>query len=832
MERPGQNNSMEDVSQEEVSKLTRAMKDPQFQSHMDDYCKEISDPAHRKEYLQYLDQLEAKGEMPEGQQLLRTEPGCCVKTTIMFKNGQKQKCFINIVHSERLADMSEVPDAKGGKQVQLPYSLSPPRPERDNKDENCMTCDFAVSTWTFGQAIQRPNVLKMLVDTASDGLTAQFLKGHEEVRKDFKVMRRIKCRGPFARPLPMSVKGEMLKDKGKCKNAPYTSSIESKSAVTPSELREMRKDAKAKQLKPPETKDDDEDDVVPVLQDPEPSTTASGAPRIRVPKHKLIHSGAYDLTDFMEASNRPTNVAISIPRMLKLVVELPSVKKSGDISLDVTPTNVCIEVEGKYYLDLPLSYEIEHEKGDAKFDKVKQTLTLELPVKLKAPDLSLVANRGGFPVGGATEEEDDEDGGLRDGEDEEDELPPLEDPPADPPAPEPELQPPTPPQPQQAPRRLPNEDLPMPANEDLVSEEDLLRFIPSDSFTGSRQGYYFGLGDDGLGYYRDVRQRRPARDAAVGESSRKSAGILDVRPKATSASLPTRDGNGHLLADRGAPLIEEIDAPESRFIPSGFQSAKSSSAQAPRRAPLPRKAQQYVEASSLLTSHIAAADVEDSPAEAQPSLGCHQTRQNLLLLVGIAVGREVAGLQLSLVNRRLTISFCTRQIGAKKWRRHHLRRSLCRAVDIRQWHAEAPKTSKGADNKDAPLLIVLRKSEPEQGERWPEVFDTSAAAVAADREPVVVASDITSPVDTSPLIECVADHTAAGGAEGDAIEDSAELDIVVPAGTPAVLGPTAPGGAKGTPVPFNASAASAAAQSASVMGQAVLLRTRLMYQLF
>merc|ERR1719253_239053 len=126
---------MTDITQEEVSKLTRAMKDSQFQSHMDDYCKEISDPAHRKEYLQYLDQLEAKGEIPEGQCLLRTEPGCCVKTTIKFKNGQNQKCFINFVHSDRLEDMSEIPDEKGGKRVHVPYSLSPPRPERDNKDE-------------------------------------------------------------------------------------------------------------------------------------------------------------------------------------------------------------------------------------------------------------------------------------------------------------------------------------------------------------------------------------------------------------------------------------------------------------------------------------------------------------------------------------------------------------------------------------------------------------------------------------------------------------------------------------------------------------------------
>eukprot|EP00438_Fugacium_kawagutii_P001484 Skav202530 [mRNA] locus=scaffold2011:110210:133952:- [translate_table: standard] len=198
------------------------------------YTREVSDPAHRQEYLDYLAQIEAlgssqgsafwegaKGEMPEGQQLLRCQPGLCVpwrnrerrrqlaaeraqerqdvsmargigdpnkaskrgdegiglvpgptfakvKTSIGFKTGQKQKCFINIVHTDRLDDMQLVKAESGdGQQAQsqpqiaalqtgvhLPYSLSPPRPDRDQKDEYCMTCDFAVSTGTFQRAAQ------------------------------------------------------------------------------------------------------------------------------------------------------------------------------------------------------------------------------------------------------------------------------------------------------------------------------------------------------------------------------------------------------------------------------------------------------------------------------------------------------------------------------------------------------------------------------------------------------------------------------------------------------------------------------------------------------
>merc|ERR1719414_489183 len=130
---PGMSPGMKDITQEEVSRLTKAMKSQEFRGHMDEYCKEVSDPRNRKEYLQYLDQLEAKGEVPEGQQLLRCQPGCCVKTWICFKNGQTQKCFINIVHSERLEDLSFGDGRTDGQNVKLPYSLSPPRPDRDSK---------------------------------------------------------------------------------------------------------------------------------------------------------------------------------------------------------------------------------------------------------------------------------------------------------------------------------------------------------------------------------------------------------------------------------------------------------------------------------------------------------------------------------------------------------------------------------------------------------------------------------------------------------------------------------------------------------------------------
>jgi dynein assembly factor 2 len=798
--------NMTGFSQEEVSKLTRAMKDKTFHNHLDDYCKEISDPKHRREYLQYLDQLEAKGEMPDGQVLLRAEPGCCVKTSISFKNGQVQKCFINIVHSERLEDMTEVDDETGGKRVHVPYSLGPPRPERDNKDENCMTADFAISTWTFGQAIQRPQILKILVDTASEGLQRQFLKGHEEVKKDFKIMRRIKCRGPGARPIPMSVKGELLKDKGTSKK-PVMNSVAAKDSITPSELREMRKEAKEKQLKPRKQEDDVEEVQTKAQDTPEPETTSTGGPRIRVPKHKLVHSGAYNLTDFMESSNRPTMLAQSIPRTLRLVVELPTVKKSADISLDVTSTNVCIEVPEKYYLDLPLTYEIDEAKGDAKFDKVKQTLTLELPVIPKLPDPELLANRHGFASGiedeGDADADDDEAGCQSDDGSEKDLSHPEGNGPAE------------------SSSTVVQAEM---EGEEAAANGDEHIDTPSKSMEAT-----LPTSSGGSSSSRSVASRTPA--SAV--KGTRAPANPDVASRATAALA--------LAAGVEEPWIEEMEDMKDIGNRCSFPIFKSASKSAGRSEsklqenreapqPLPGNVQHYLDTTALLTSRIAATSIHKSHNVVEASLDWQQTRQNFMLLIDIPVGNEVAGLQLSLVGRRLAIMFCTRPVGSEAWHQQCIRRTLCRAVDARQWHAELPKPHPNGIGAGTPLVLILRKLE--QGDKWVEAFDTSVAI-----DPVMDNIEVSECFATSGGQEAAVEQGAADTAAGiqadvpAAVEDSAELDIAAPT----VHGVTGSDiGSKGvaSPAPLNPSLASAAAQSAMVMGQAVLLRTRLMYELF
>mmetsp|Transcript_81404 Transcript_81404/g.143713 ORF Transcript_81404/g.143713 Transcript_81404/m.143713 type:complete len:832 (+) Transcript_81404:76-2571(+) len=820
---PGEYGNMDGVTQDEVSKLTKAMKNDEFRAHIEEYTREISDPANKQEYLDYLAQIEAKGEMPEGQQLLRCQPGLCVKTHISFKNGQKQKCFINIVQSDQLDDMSFQTATKGnGQQVYLPYSLSPPRPDRDHKDEYCMTTDFAVSTGSFMRASQNSQIMKMMIDTAADGMASQFLKGHEEVSKDYKVMQRMNCKG--GQPMPMSVRAELLKDKGKKSQAPKIKP--GQDAVTPAELKEMRKNAKQKKKLGgvPEPEEEDEEPVKKKAEEPTPG-------RIRVPQHRLVHSGTLDLTDYMEVNGRQdSNTIFELPRLLKLIVELPSVKKSSDINMEVTCDNVVVEVEGKYYLDLPLPYEIKDADGNAKFDKAKQTLTLELPVVPKLPDPEAIAAAKRYQGLGSFVTED---GALSEGGDD-DELPPIEDAEAQAESKEEvagkaeevagkaeevtgkaeEVAEKV----EQKKRELLEFNpegsslrLASTTQEEVVEKEaaveevveidsDMPSFVAASSFEGARAGYYFGTGEEGLGYYRDLRQR--ARQPA--------------KPRPPSApSSPSGPAE---------PFVTEVEERQ-----------------------LPKYAETYREVTASLSTRLSASEV-DVATEENLAVHAHLGRQNVVLRIGVpSSDREVADLRLSLVGRRLTLSLCCRPSSSggsasssgSRWRRHCVRRTLCGAIDLRQWHAElvsAPGASSSASTSGLEVQVVLRKLT--RDEVWASALvgapssgtaSSGTAALVESSEPREASEAIALGLAQEPEApkEVQAD-TSAAVEDVAAVEDSAELDAADPVvhDTSKVEGPTAP--TRSTVLP---NATASVVQSATVMGQSVLLRNKLMFQL-
>lgn len=266
---------------------------------------------------------------------------------------------------------------------------------------------------------------------------------------------------------------------------------------------------------------------------------------------------------------------------------------------------------------------------------------------------------------------------------------------------------------------------------------------------------------------------------------------------------------------------------------------------------LPLHLQEYVDTTRALKQRVVAEAAGELPLE------CLQSAQNLQLLLTLPSLLEVSDLRLGLTGQRLTLSLCTRGIfrtgegagegddAAPPWKRHVIRRTLCGLVDIRQWHCELIQAQAGEEATSASgavcqVLLVLRKADGSR-EFWPEVLNVNAndcvddsdlAAETADaawaeEDSIAIVNGTASPSSSSRV------HRGdAESAEPDT-QDSTELDAAAPVNEVArrCVDAKKEEGLSGADRGTTVTAADARVQSAMVMGQSVLLRTRLMYQL-
>mmetsp|Transcript_2939 Transcript_2939/g.6670 ORF Transcript_2939/g.6670 Transcript_2939/m.6670 type:complete len:816 (+) Transcript_2939:63-2510(+) len=731
-----------DVTQEEMSKLGKAMKDPKFRDHIQEYLDEVSDPAHRGEYEQYLEQLEAKGELPKGQELLRADPGMCVKTSIRFKSGQEQKLFINLCQTPQMKDVEFLSSGSGGQNVNLPFTLAPPRPDKDKHGENCLTLDMAVSNDTFKRADQNIQVLKLLIDIACQNLQEHYLKGAEEVKRDFKRLKSTKCKGD--RPYPMSVRSEQLK----VSRAQDVKKGHGGDILTPSELKQMKKDIRNKNKKdaPAAIEEIDEEDLPPKPVEEDQPT------KIRVPQHKLVQVGIIDLAEFM-GENSCAVPNRNIPKELKLVVELPGVKKAEDIDMEVTADNICIEVSNRFYLDLPLPYEIDEARGKAKFDKIARTLTITAPVipKIKFEDMDVDLTKTIQVVGqdydsGISENEGSEDEELDDVADDEEQQDeadkenideeavkngdakgdndPLEDSPHKPSkqhveklveglASKPEVQ-------RSADLiddRVGTGVVASAADQNTHSQPqegspDDPEYVAADVFTGQRPGYIFTTRDGKLGYYRDGPSRAfcpPSREAPGAEAG-DTTEMREVSTKRLDKQKKAKRVKPQPLVQEVDPtVLPEADKPEATSSPSG-QGRENQNGSGP--------AEEEQAAPSIPISLVSLPE--------QPAFTVRQNRQNVSIHFPVdkLPGDPVPGLtHVRVDEERLVATFCTdvHEEGAEMIVRYrHSLKQVCHTrLDGKQYHWELRSGREGVE-----VVLVIRKVE--QGYGGTEVFDAEA----------------------------------------------------------------------------------------------------------
>ncbi|RHZ11524.1 hypothetical protein DYB31_007079 [Aphanomyces astaci] len=307
-----------DMTEKEQQSFLKAMKDPDFRSLLNEYMHEISDPAHRAEQELYLRQLENENKVPTDKQLVLPKPGFVLKTKY-----KQRKIFVNVCSSDKMQPPSSTrvastPSTAGGTSWNLPYCVGPQRLEPDKGGQAIATFDVCYHPQTISRAMESAAFMKMLVNTALDGVDKVFHTldvDPSKVDREYHILKGIAYKS--GNPVTMCIAG-----------AP---------ATPPSRAA--------------------------------PSTLPSIA-------YQITHRGQFDLADHMESREAKS----FRPRDLVVRMTLPTHTSAAGIDLDVSATAVRVTAAGYAPLAIDLPFSVVEASGKAKFDKATKTLIVTLPV--------------------------------------------------------------------------------------------------------------------------------------------------------------------------------------------------------------------------------------------------------------------------------------------------------------------------------------------------------------------------------------------------------------------------------------------------------------------
>ncbi|XP_017569267.1 protein kintoun [Pygocentrus nattereri] len=348
------------LTTDEIQRLSKALKDEKFRQMLHEYAEEISKPENKKKYEEEITKLEQERGM--NVQFVHPKPHHVLKTSV---NG-KEKCFINICSNDLIGkptcETGRGNDGRVGQHWSLPYSLAPGRSEGDAKGNKCTIYDVVFHPDTLYIAGKNARFMKLVNSTAIQGVEDAF-----KVKLDKLNAKALKIQYKGV-PHPAIIRKPIPGHPGKDQASPDEKLLHIRSTDTA-----------------PNEKADAQDHQSPINE-------SSPAPRHPTkPHYSVKYRSVVDLQDYRCSRDSAPGPR---PKEIIVTIELPLIKSAGDIDLNVTERSLVLESpKPAYKLELQLSYPVDDDKGDAKFNKAKKQLTITLPV-LPAKESAVVHPEG------------------------------------------------------------------------------------------------------------------------------------------------------------------------------------------------------------------------------------------------------------------------------------------------------------------------------------------------------------------------------------------------------------------------------------------------------
>lgn len=359
-----------DITHDELDRLTKALKNDEFKQLFADYYNEINDPANQRLYEQELIQFEK--ERGVDVTFLHPRPGYVLKTCA----DGRHKTFINVAQSDQVDKPTSKCGVNGsgekGLVWGLPYAQSGAKRDYDKSGEACAVYDVVFHPDTIHLAEKNDSFKQMVASTAMEAVA----KANNIVLDVVNVKYpRIAYKG--------AVKPTIIRKKSKTFRPQHTD-------TEPSPLDAI--------YRPLETDDKPVQPQAKIVEDPK-------TPLYATPKHTITQRKHVDYAELTNELDAKLNV--TLPSELVITVELPFLRNIKDTTLDVTATELYLvsEVPAKYQLKLRLPYAVDETRGSAKFDAVKRSLVVQLPVKRRLLTIDDITNgNAGAPSVGEEQE--------------------------------------------------------------------------------------------------------------------------------------------------------------------------------------------------------------------------------------------------------------------------------------------------------------------------------------------------------------------------------------------------------------------------------------------
>ena len=365
---PDRTPSKIDLSQNEMNRIAKALKDEEFVKLLGDYAKEIHDPENKARYETEIAAMEAQRGCAVT--FINPTPGYVIKTRNLETGG---KVFVNICSDPNVGKPASKAERMGGNSGlawSIPYSTSQPRQDIDRSGEACSVYDLVFHPDTLYLAGRDHRMKGLVHNTALDALESAFQVNCDRNNLKFP---RMKFKGVF-RPTMI--------------RKPLEGSTEPTEPL-PS--------------------------AAPTIGEVAPELAAAAS--IITPTYSIKYRSSSDLQDHVIQPQE--NVVSSRPKELVVQVELPLLDSANGVDLDVQEKSLSLVREEApcYRLNIDLPFPVDEEKGSAKFDKSKKVLGVSLPVKaapqIKAERLSSSDSGIGDEPGYRIEESERDNEGYR-----------------------------------------------------------------------------------------------------------------------------------------------------------------------------------------------------------------------------------------------------------------------------------------------------------------------------------------------------------------------------------------------------------------------------------